>query len=293
MFLSCFKLGQSCHNMPPMSFLLVCVKSFALDKLLRMIHTFVKVSTFRQLGILFPTVWNNNGPRLYPFFNLILGSSVASLLGTRTHFWTLLLQFLEIPIAFPLYAHGDTLIFPTLLSSIWTVFPGPPILKLFLNMISRVSLQKLSKSRAVLGLILSCRLICHWLKSWYHQYANFDISSNVKLVSSNQVPLRVLNVCLWRYFPACFRHSHLNPSERSSFSTSDIFSPHLGQFCYAATPVYIHLWNCFVFMQIAFQASLEQKEFEPAARFGGNLHVQWRITKRLQKVYLINTFIDI
>ena len=194
-----------------------------------MIHTFVKVSTFRQFGIWFPTVWNNNGSRLYPFFNTRHQCRFAPVL------WTLLLQFLEISIALPLYAHGDTLIFPTLLSLIWTVFPCPPIWKLFWNiLISHASLQKLFQSTAVLGLILSCRLICHWLKSWHHQYVNFDTSSNVKLVASNQVPLRVLNFCLWRLFPYCFRHSHLNPPERSSLSTSDISSPHLGQFCFAA-----------------------------------------------------------
>lgn len=122
---------------------------------------------------------------------------------------------------------------PTLLLSIWTVFPSPPIFSLFCSIVTlHVSLQKLSQSTAVLGLIFSCRQICHWSRSWHHQYVCLSTSSSVKLLSSNQLPFHMLDVCLWRFPPACFRHSHLFPSKRSLHSTSDISLPHLMQFCF-------------------------------------------------------------
>ena len=96
--------------------------------------------------------------------SLIIGKSVASLrssTATRKHF--------RLSSSMPPKTHCPSTLcprwyylLPTLLSSIWTVLPGPPIFSLFCRIVtSHVSLQKLSQSTAVLGLIFSCRRICH------------------------------------------------------------------------------------------------------------------------------------
>ena len=98
-------------------------------------------------------------------------------------------------------------LFPILLSSIWTNFPAQPIFFLPSNAISHTSRQNISQSTAVCEPSPSCCFICHCLRSWHHQYVNFNTSSIVKSAFSNQLPSLMLLSRLCRLPLICFLHS--------------------------------------------------------------------------------------
>ena len=90
------------------------------------------------------------------------------------------------------------------------------------NATSHTLWQNMSQSTAVCK--ASCCFICHCLRSWHHQYVNFNTFSIVKFAFSNQLPSIMLLSQLCHLPLICFLHSrsHLTYPPCSTQFISDL-----------------------------------------------------------------------
>ena len=162
MFLFTSMSWQFHFHLPPVAFNLVRVKSLVVDKFNGMVYSLMNIAVFPKVRVRLPAVRNNDCAWCDPL--LIKFKSVSSVL-----FSTVSIKDLRESSSMPPKTHWPSttcplwyFLFPILLSSICTSFPGPPIFSRFSKSVtSHTSLQNMSQSTAACDPIPSCFFICY------------------------------------------------------------------------------------------------------------------------------------